>query len=146
MNVKLIAALSAGTLLALTGAPASAQGRMEARIQQGVEKVRSACGDDLARYCGQVTPGGGNLLLCMQAHEDKLSPKCDFALFEASRNLNRALDRLEMAADACFPDAEKHCSNVEPGGGGILRCLAANQSQLGKACRSVIEKVQAAAK
>ena len=146
MTMKLIAALSTLALLALAGAPASAQGKLEARIQQGVEKVRSACGDDVAKYCGQVTPGGGNLLLCMQAHEDKLSPKCDYALFEASRNLHRALDRLEMAADACSLDAEKHCSNVEPGGGGILRCLAANQSQLGKACRRVIDKVQAAAK
>lgn len=146
MTLKVIAAVSAGLLLALASGQASAQGKLEARIQQGVEKIRSACGDDVAKYCGQVTPGGGNIILCMQAHEDKLSPKCDFALFEASRNLHRALDRVEQAADACFPDVEKHCSDVEAGGGGILRCLASNESKLGRACKRVIEKVQAAAR
>ena len=30
-----------------------------------------------AKFCGQVTPGEGRLVLCMMAHEDKVSNKCD---------------------------------------------------------------------
>jgi hypothetical protein len=146
MTIRFVAILCGTAALGLASMPAFAQGRLQERVQQGVEKVRAACGEDVAKFCGQVTPGGGNLILCMQAHEDKLSPKCDYALFEASRNLHRALDRLGQAADACAADAEKHCSSVEPGGGGILKCLAANKADLGKGCKRVIEKVEAAAK
>jgi hypothetical protein len=38
------------------------------------------------------------------AHEDKISTKCDYALYSASRNLDRAIDSIEQAADACWPD------------------------------------------
>jgi hypothetical protein len=146
MTTKLATLMFAAAALGLAGGSASAQSRLEARVQQGVEKVRAACGEDVARYCGQVTPGEGRLLLCMQAHEDKISPKCDFALFEASRNLNRALDTVERAADACYDDASRFCASVPPGGGGILKCLASNRAQLGRACKRAVQGVEAAAR
>ena len=44
MTLKVIAAVSAGLLLALASGQASAQGKLEARIQQGVEKIRALDG------------------------------------------------------------------------------------------------------
>jgi len=51
----------------------------------------------------------------MMAHEDKVSNKCDYALYAATRNIERAIDRIEQTADACWPDIEKRCSETAPG-------------------------------
>ena len=106
--------------------------------------MQNACADDLKQYCSTVTPGEGRLLLCIEAHEDKISAKCDYALFEASRNLERALDRVQLAADACWNDIEKQCANVTPGNGGVIQCLTKNKASLGKACQRVIGRIEAA--
>src|SRR6201992_2302075 len=124
-------------ILALTGMPGferAAVGQSQqlaARLDAAVKKVEAACGDDLKKYCSTVTPGEGRLLLCMEAHEDKISAKCDYALYSAAHNLNRAIDFVEEAADACWPDIEKHCANVPEAGGQIAQCLVNNKSALG---------------
>ncbi|MFO1150713.1 MAG: cysteine rich repeat-containing protein [Alsobacter sp.] len=147
MRTDAISLTAALTLVALLGAaPAAAQSanRFQARVEAAVSKIRDACAADVQKFCSTVTPGEGRILLCMEAHEDKISTKCDFALFEASRNLERALDKVEMAADACWPDIQKSCADAVPGGGNILQCLASKKETLGKACQRVVSKFQAA--
>jgi hypothetical protein len=139
--------LALGLVLAGIGAcgPAMAQNvsRIEARLQAAVNKIQDACGADIKQYCSTVTPGEGRVLLCIEAHEDKISSKCDYALFDASRKLERALDRVEMAADACWADIQKSCADVPPGGGNILQCLASNKATVSKRCQAVVSKIQA---
>ena len=43
------------------------------KLATGIKKLESSCGEDIKKYCSAVTPGGGRLLYCMQAHEDKIS-------------------------------------------------------------------------
>ena len=105
------------------------------------QQIEAACSDDLQKYCSTVTPGEGRLILCMQAHEDKVSEKCDFAVFQASRNLSRALDRIDRAADICWGDIEKFCSHVPEGGGRILQCLASQKASLTSACRTELGRL-----
>ena len=85
----------------------------------------------MRKYCGEVTPGEGRLLLCLEAHEDKIGTKCDYSLFEASRNLDKALDTVADTADACWNDIEKYCANTPEGGGHIIQCLSAKKEALG---------------
>ena len=118
--------------------------KAQERLSAAVEKLQTACGDDLKKYCSTVTPGEGRLLFCMMAHEDKISAKCDYALYSAARNLDRAIDYVEEAADACWPDIEKHCANVSEGGGRIAQCLVNNKSSLSSHCQSALEHFPAA--
>ena len=60
-------------------------------IAAAVEKVQSTCREELRNFCSTVTPGEGRVLLCMQAHEDKLGKACELSLFEASRNIEHAM-------------------------------------------------------
>ena len=76
----------------------------------------------------------------MQAHEDKVSAGCDLAIFEASRNLQRTLDRIELVADACWNDIEKHCANMTPGEGQVAQCLQGKKASLSRACGHVLER------
>ena len=80
--------------------------------------------DDIKKYCNTVTPDEGQLILCVEAHEDEISTKCDYALFEAARNLDRALDRIEQVAGICWNDKKMRSSaiGVYPPQG---RCISA---------------------
>jgi hypothetical protein len=126
-----------------TDASAQSAQSIEAGLDAGAKKLEAACGDDVKKFCGQVTPGEGRLMLCIMAHEDKVSSKCDLAIYEASRNLERALNRIEEAADACWQDIEKNCSNVEAGGGRIAQCLQAKTASLSSACQTAVSKLPA---
>ncbi|HET9718429.1 MAG TPA: cysteine rich repeat-containing protein [Pseudolabrys sp.] len=112
----------------------------KARIAAAVSKIKAGCGDDVAKFCGSVTPGEGRLILCMMAHEDKLSAKCDYTLYDASRNLDRALALIEQAADVCWPDIEKHCANIPEGGGHIAQCLVAKKESVASDCRTALDQ------
>jgi len=118
--------------------------QVEARLSAAIKKIEAACSDDLKKYCSTVTPGDGRLLLCMEAHEDKISTKCEYAVFDASRNLERTLDRIEEVAEACWNDLEKHCANVPEGGGHIAQCLAAQKTSLAPACQGELAKLPSA--
>jgi Cysteine rich repeat len=137
--VRAILALTA--ILGLEQAAVGQSQQLAARLDAAVKKVGVACSDDLKKYCSTVTPGEGRLTLCMQAHEDKVSEKCDFAIFEASRKINRALDRIDRAAEICWSDIEKHCSNIPEGGGRIIQCLAGQKTSLTPACQTEVGKL-----
>jgi Golgi apparatus protein 1 len=125
----------------LSLAPAVAQSPLD-RILQGVKKLEQGCAEDLSKFCSTVTPGEGRLFFCILAHEDKLSQKCDYALFSAARNLERALDRVAQVADACWTDIEQNCADSAPGGGRVMQCLVAKASSLSPGCRSTLTALQ----
>jgi len=54
------------------------------RIAAAVETIEGACAADLKNFCGNVSRGEGRLVLCMQAYDDQLSKRCQFALYRAS--------------------------------------------------------------
>jgi len=114
--------------------------RLAARAEAATKTIQDACSPDVTKFCGQVTPGEGRLVLCMMAHEDKVSTKCDFALYSATRNLERAIDRIEQTADACWQDIEKQCSETAPGGGRVAQCLVAKKASLSNECAATIDK------
>lgn len=144
MNLKLAAATTVALLMG--GITADAQsdmaGKVQARISEGVKKLEAGCAADVKKFCTSVTPGEGRLFYCIMAHEDKVSTKCDYTLYEASRNLERALDRIEEVADACWNDVEKNCADVPEGGGRIIQCLMAKKASLSKECQAAATKVQ----
>ncbi|MGB6468081.1 MAG: cysteine rich repeat-containing protein, partial [Xanthobacteraceae bacterium] len=135
---------TAAVVLAITtaaNAQTQLQSKFEARLNAALKKVQTACDEDLRKYCGAVTPGEGRLLLCLEAHEDKIGTKCDYSLFEASRNLDKALDSVAETAEACWNDVEKYCANTPEGGGHIIQCLFGKKDDLTSACRSRLGKL-----
>jgi Golgi apparatus protein 1 len=119
---------------------APAQSTLRDRVAGAVEAVQSACASDIRNFCGSVTPGEGRTLLCMQAHEDQLSRRCQFAIYRASRGLERALDRVERIADACWNDIEAQCGSAER----IGECLKQKSASLSPACQTVVTALRQA--
>lgn len=113
----------------------SQQSQMRARIAGAAQQLRTACQDELRNFCGTVTPGEGRLLLCMQAHEDKISRQCELALLETSRNIGKAVHRMENLAQACWQDIQAHCSAA---GSSVVQCMIDNRQSLSSQCQATV--------
>ena len=105
------------------------------------EMVKSACQADLDKYCTQVTPGHQRLLACIYAHEDKISNRCTYALYDAAIALERAVAGLSYVAQQCEADIVKLCGDVVPGEGRILACLDEKKSDVSSLCKEAIGDV-----
>ena len=111
------------------------QAQVRARIAAAIQRVQGACQEELRNFCSTVTPGEGRLLLCMQAHEDKLGRGCELALFDASRNIENSVRRVERIADACWNDIKTHCGSA---GGSIAQCINEKSALFSPQCQAVV--------
>jgi hypothetical protein len=112
------------------------------RLAAGIQKLEASCGEDIKKYCSTVTPGDGRILHCMQAHEDKISPACEFDLNEVALHAQTTADNFRVAVNACQGDIDKFCANTQPGQGRIAACLAANRTSVSKNCVAAVQKLQ----
>jgi hypothetical protein len=106
-----------------------------------VDTVAKGCETELKTYCKDVTPGEGRILACLYAHEDKLSGKCEYALYDAAVQLERALTALAYVANECRDDLRKFCSDIQPGGGRLMACMDKNEKQVTGRCKQAMKDV-----
>jgi hypothetical protein len=111
--------------------------------QQGglVDTVTTGCKAEIEKYCKNVTPGEYRVLACLYAYEDKLSGRCDYALFDAAAQLERAVAALSYAYNECSADLNKYCKNVAEGEGRLLQCLQKNDDKVSKRCKQARKDV-----
>ncbi len=109
--------------------------------QDLVETVANGCKTELEKYCNQVTPGQGRVLACLYAYGDKLSSKCEYALYDAAVQLERAVAALSYVANECDADMEKYCESIEPGEGRLLECLEKHDKEVSGRCKQAIKDV-----
>lgn len=116
---------------------------MPASAQDLVEEVQKGCKKELDSFCKEVTPGEGRVLACLYAFGDKLSGQCEFALYDAAVQLERAVAALTYLANECDADIDEHCADVPVGEGRILECLKKNSKDLTKRCAQALKDVDA---
>src|SRR6476661_10207594 len=116
----------------------SAQTTVRDRLTAATEAVENGCGEDIKKFCGSVSRGEGRVLLCMQAHDDQLSYRCQFTLYQASRKLNNAIHRVERIADACWNDIKAKCADADR----IGQCVVQNRQTLSQPCQRVVGSIQ----
>jgi hypothetical protein len=106
-----------------------------------VSMVLEGCKVERESYCSEVTLGKGRLLACLYAHGDKISGRCEYALFDAAVQLERAVAALSYAINECRGDLEQHCAGVKAGKGRLLSCLEKNDAQVTNRCKQAIKDV-----
>jgi hypothetical protein len=104
-----------------------------------IEGVLKACEPEIKAYCSQVTPGEGRLLACFYAHGDKVSARCEYALYEGVAALEQFVNAITYVATECEADLDKHCSQVEMGEGRVGACLLEHKEEGTDACRQAID-------
>jgi hypothetical protein len=136
--LPVLAILSVGSASAQTDIGKALKEKLAARIT----KLESACGDDIKKFCSNVTPGEGRILYCMHAYEDQLSVKCGYELEDAATNVQDAADNLKDAITACKAEITGVCGNTTPGEGRVATCLIANKATASKPCADAIGKIE----
>ncbi|MEJ2589231.1 MAG: cysteine rich repeat-containing protein [Deltaproteobacteria bacterium] len=88
---------------------------------------------------GHYTPGEGCILASLYAHEVKLSGQCEYALFDAAAQLERAVATLSYLVNGCGDDLNKYCANVPAGEGRLLDCLDKNEKNVSSRCKQALK-------
>jgi hypothetical protein len=106
-----------------------------------IETALEGCKTDLETYCKNVTPGEGRILACLYAHEDKLSGRCEYSLYDAATQLERAVMAVKYLANECKADISSLCADTLPGEGRILNCLEKNEAKVSSRCKQAAKQV-----
>jgi len=104
-----------------------------------IDSVVKGCDKELKTFCKDVTPGEGRGLACLYAFSDKLSPQCEYALYDAAAQLERAVNALAYAANECKEDLTKYCANIKPGQGRLLQCIDRNDAKVTTRCKQALK-------
>lgn len=148
-TMRLLVKAGLPLLAILSISPVSAQSSVGKtildKLTAKVAKLESACAKDIKKYCSTVTPGEGRMIYCMQAHEDKISPKCAFELGDAAASVQTTADALKDGVIACKAEIAGVCGKVVPGQGRIASCLLENKSTASSGCVEAIKKIEAMA-
>lgn len=111
-------------------------------VEDIVETTRQGCQADIDSFCKDVTPGEGRILSCLGAHDDKLSARCKYSLFDANAQLERFAAAIAYVGVACEADLKKNCAEMEIGDGRLAKCLQAHQATLAPACSQAMKDTQ----
>ena len=106
-----------------------------------VQTVINGCQTELDTYCKDVTPGESRVLACLYSRSDKLSGKCEYALYDAAVQLERAVAALSYLVNECAADLDNLCADVEAGEGRLLTCLDDNAKDVSQRCKDAIVAV-----
>jgi arylsulfatase len=104
-----------------------------------LQTVEKECKKEITTYCKDVAPGEGRVLTCLSAQVGKLSGRCEFAVQDASGQLERVKEVVSRVANECRDDLKAFCSDVKPGQGRLLGCLEANKTKISGRCVQAIK-------
>jgi len=116
-------------------------GNVFAETKGPVEMLADGCKKEIDTYCKKVTPGEGRVLACLYAYEDKLSSRCEYALYDAAAQLERAITALTFLANECRDDLKAYCSDIKPGEGRLIQCIDKNMKKVSNRCKQAIKDV-----
>lgn len=107
-----------------------------------VQTVVKGCEQEITTYCKAVTPGEGRVLACLYAYGDRLSNRCEYALYDAAAQLQRFVTGINYLATECRDDLKAYCSGITPGEGRLIDCIDKNMEKVSGRCKQAIRDVK----
>ena len=104
-----------------------------------LDTFTEGCQQELTTFCKDVTPGEGRILACLYAFQDKVTPRCEYALYDSIGQLDRTLTNLSYAIGECRDDLKSFCAEVKPGEGRLLDCLSKNEAKITNRCNNALK-------
>jgi hypothetical protein len=117
----------------------AAEDPLKSGLQGALDTFSAGCQQELVTFCKDVTPGEGRIIACLYAFQDKLSPRCEYALYDSVSQLDRTLTNLSYVVGECRDDLKKSCADVKPGEGRLLDCLNKNEAKVSGRCNSALK-------
>ncbi|OEU57781.1 MAG: hypothetical protein BA871_07950 [Desulfuromonadales bacterium C00003096] len=129
-----------GLLVWLQGLPAiAAEDPLLQGAQGALDTFVEGCQQELTTFCKDVTPGEGRILACLYAFQDKVTPRCEYAVYDSIGQLDRTLNNLSYAIGECRDDLKSHCADIKPGEGRLLDCLSKNEAKVSRRCNNALK-------
>jgi hypothetical protein len=122
-------------IAAISGGCAVGQQRKVADI------VQEGCKVEIDSFCKNVTPGKCRVIACLYAYQDKLSNRCEYALYDAVARLQREVNACAYVANECRDDLKTYCSEIAPVEGRLLKCLDKNKEKVSSRCKQAQKDV-----
>lgn len=130
----------AGLLLLLITLPAfAAEDPLLKGTQGALDSFTAGCQKELTTFCKDVTPGEGRILACLYAFQDKVTLRCERALYDSIGQLDRTLTNLSYAIGECRDDLKSYCADIKPGEGRLLDCLKNNEGKISNRCNYALK-------
>jgi hypothetical protein len=101
------------------------------RMADAIETVAGDCADDIADFCGRITPGAGRLAMCMRAFQDQFSRGCQATLERVSSTVERSAERV---TEMCWNEVSELCGNTDHLG----QCVAQKKASLSAPCQTIV--------
>ena len=117
----------------------AAEDPLKKGVQGALDTFSAGCQQELSTFCKDVTPGDGRILACLYAFQDKLSPRCEYALYDSVGQLDKVLNNLSYAVGECRDDLKNHCAEIKPGEGRLLDCLGKNEAKVSARCNTALK-------
>jgi hypothetical protein len=102
----------------------------------GASAQEPGCKSDLAKFCPQAKPGGGQIAACLKQNAAQLSPSCRARVAQM-----KAI--LAEVHQACEEDIHFLCEGIQPGGGRIAACLKQSASEVSPGCKARLAEAKA---
>ena len=94
-----------------------------------------SCKADLAKFCPQAKPGGGQVAACLTKNSAQLSAPC-------KQRVGQMRQILKEVHKACEEDVHFLCDGIPPGGGRVAACLKQSESEVSAGCKAQIAKAK----
>ena len=98
-------------------------------------QVAGPCAETIAKYCGDVTPGQGRVMKCLNDHRDDQSIACKDWIADQEKSLKEL-------NTACYEEISKLCSYASSDSIRIFRCLEDNYVGLKLDCRNKLREIK----
>jgi hypothetical protein len=139
--MKRIIMLSAAVILFYVSTASGTGSPVATEVEGALYDFTKGCEQELTSYCSEVTPGEGRILACLYAFGDKLSSRCEYALYDSMGRLNRTLTNLSYATNECSEDMVTYCGETVVGEGRVLDCLKQNKAKVNTRCLNALKDV-----
>lgn len=117
----------------------AAEDPLKKGVQGALDTFAEGCQQELTTFCKGVEPGEGRIIACLYAFQDKLTPKCEFALYDSVSQLDKTLSTLAYVVNECRDDLEKNCADIKVGEGRLLDCLNKNEAKISARCNAALK-------
>ncbi|MGB8331062.1 MAG: cysteine rich repeat-containing protein [Polyangiales bacterium] len=94
-----------------------------------------SCKADLAKFCPDAKPGGGQVAACLKKNAAKLSAPC-------KQRVGQMKQILKEVNKACEEDIHFLCEGIQPGGGRVAACLKQSESEVSAGCKARIAEAK----
>ncbi|TNF88354.1 MAG: cysteine rich repeat-containing protein [Gammaproteobacteria bacterium] len=112
------------------------------KLKQGKITINASvkgCGEDIKQHCPGLGNNSGKVFMCLSAYEAQLTPQCKQGIVEAMLAMKTGIAAIEYSVSACEADADKHCLDVQPGEGRLLKCIKANEADVSAQCITALK-------